>query len=226
MDSGYENTTVIAKRVAAGRHREAVGGMWDEIGELQINYLKSHGLMPHHTFLDLGCGSLRGGVRIVPYLDPGNYHGVDLNQSLLDAGYEREIIPAGLAARLPRSNLHCFDDFEISRIGVLFDAALAQSVFTHIRLQRIRDCLARVARAIRPGGAFHATYWRAPEDLPAGASSVHVKNLTTFPNRDLYHAKFSELCEAAAGLPWRVEDIGKWNHPRLQQMVTFHRTAN
>jgi SAM-dependent methyltransferase len=225
MDSLYENTTIIAKRVAAGRHREAIGGLWDEIGGLQIAFLKSRGLLPHHKLLDIGCGSLRGGVHFVPYLDPGNYYGVDLNQSLLDAGYEREIAPAGLADRLPRGNLHCFKDFAVSRIGVTFDVALAQSVFTHVRLERVRDCLTRVAPAIRRGGSFHATYWRAPEDLPPGASHRHFKKLVTFHDRDPYHAKFSELRAAAYGLPWQLEDVGEWNHPRMQQMVTFHRIS-
>jgi hypothetical protein len=58
-------------------HRKAVGGLWDEIGRLQFDYFVSQGLVPHHRLLDLGCGSLRGGVHFIAYLDPDRYSGVD-----------------------------------------------------------------------------------------------------------------------------------------------------
>ena len=45
--------------IKKGKHRESVGGMWDEIGCLQFEFLKKQGLLPEHKFLDVGCGSLR-----------------------------------------------------------------------------------------------------------------------------------------------------------------------
>ncbi len=39
----------------------AVGGLWDEIGQLQFDFLRAKGLLPRHKLLDFGCGSLRGG---------------------------------------------------------------------------------------------------------------------------------------------------------------------
>jgi hypothetical protein len=41
-------------------HRRCVGGKWDEIGKLQIDFLKEQGLEKNMKFLDIGCGSLRG----------------------------------------------------------------------------------------------------------------------------------------------------------------------
>ena len=46
-------------------HREQVGGLWDEIGALQIDFLRAQGLRPGDTLLDVGCGCLRGGVHFV-----------------------------------------------------------------------------------------------------------------------------------------------------------------
>jgi len=86
--SRYYDKTALEAQVQAGRHREAVGGLWDEIGQLQIDFLVSQGLMPHHRLLDIGCGSLRGGVKLIRYLDAGHYAGVDLHESLINAGYE------------------------------------------------------------------------------------------------------------------------------------------
>ena len=42
-------------------HRGVVGGMWDEIGKLQFEFMVKQGLKSEHKFLDIGCGSLRGG---------------------------------------------------------------------------------------------------------------------------------------------------------------------
>src|SRR4051794_14007689 len=90
--------------IESGLYRDRVGGRWDELGELQLRFLVEHGLQPGHRLLDMGCGALRGGVRFVEYLDPGHYYGVDVNQSLLDVGFERELDDA-LRSRLPRENL-------------------------------------------------------------------------------------------------------------------------
>jgi SAM-dependent methyltransferase len=174
-DSGYDDPQQVARKVAAGHHRTMVGGLWDKMGKLQLEYLVGRGLKPHHLLLDLGCGALRGGVCFVSYLEIGHYYGVDLNQPLLDAGYDQEIVPAGLAERLPRENLFCFGDFQVARIGKKFEYVIAQSVFTHIRIDRIRECLTRVAKAVRPGGTFHATYWRVPESHPDDAPFRHGK---------------------------------------------------
>jgi hypothetical protein len=41
-------------------HRESVGGLWDEIGCPQLDFLVEQGLRPHDVLLDVACGSLRG----------------------------------------------------------------------------------------------------------------------------------------------------------------------
>src|SRR5712691_3540887 len=105
MISLYGDKAALEAEVRAGRHRACVGGLWDEIGQLQIDFLVSRGLLPHHRLLDVGCGSLRGGVKLIKYLDAGHYAGIDLHESLLDAGYEIELAKEGLTHKLPRSNL-------------------------------------------------------------------------------------------------------------------------
>ncbi len=76
-----------ADEIAGGQHKDFVGGMWDEIGDFQIGFLKARGLSPGHRLVDIGCGSLRGGVRFVSYLDRGGYYGLDINASLIEAGH-------------------------------------------------------------------------------------------------------------------------------------------
>ena len=74
------------EQINAGRHRDMVGGMWEEIGRLQFEFLRARGLKPRHRLLDIGCGSLRGGIHAINYLETGNYYGLDINLSLIEAG--------------------------------------------------------------------------------------------------------------------------------------------
>jgi ubiquinone/menaquinone biosynthesis C-methylase UbiE len=86
------------EKIRLGFHRDFVGGMWEELGRLQLEFLKHQGLLPAHSLLDVGCGALRGGVRFVDYLNSGLYCGLDMNESLLEAG-RYEVERAGLSEK-------------------------------------------------------------------------------------------------------------------------------
>jgi len=173
MVSRYFDKTAIEAEVAAGRHRESVGGLWDEIGKLQADFLVSRGLKPHHHLLDIGCGSMRGGVKLIRYLDAGNYVGTDLNASLLKAGYEIELAKAGLTHKLPRSNLVADAEFDLSWCPMRFDFALAQSVFTSLPLNFLRVCLERLPTFVVPGGRFLVSLFIIPDDHPTSKPYRH-----------------------------------------------------
>src|SRR5438128_11168021 len=95
----------IARRMGVaeqkkGDHRQQVGGLWEKIGELQFRFLVDEGLAPQHHLLDVGCGSLRGGVHFIKYLESTNYYGIDKNSDLLAAGRE-ELERAELTDKRP-----------------------------------------------------------------------------------------------------------------------------
>ena len=87
---------------------------------------------PDHYLLDIGCGSLRGGVHFVRYLSKGHYCGVEKEKSLLEAGRSVELKRYTLVEKEPQ--LFKIDDFGLSALPpeVEFDFMLAQSVFTHL----------------------------------------------------------------------------------------------
>jgi SAM-dependent methyltransferase len=221
MSNVYEDPSELEVRVRGGDHRGVVGGLWDEIGTWQFEFCRSQGLLPSHQFIDIGCGSLRGGVHFVRYLEPGHYAGVDTHDALLDAGYERELVPSGLAPRLDRARLKATSRFEFGSFGQPFDMALAQSVFTHVPFNQIRLCLSQLAQAMQPGGRFFATYFEIGEDVPLDAAVDRGGGIVTRYDANPYHYTFSDLQRAAEGLPVIVRRIGEAGHPRGQFVAEF-----
>lgn len=213
-----------AAEVAAGVHREFVGGLWDAVGGLQFDFLVKCGLRAESKLLDIGCGCLRGGVHFIRYLEPAHYFGIDVNDSLLTAGYEVELVASRLQDRLPRGNLLANDAFEGWRFGEAFDFALAQSVFTHLPDAWLRRCLTELARCMRPGGKLYLTYFECPADWPRHLPRTYEPHGgTTFPDRDPFHYRVEDLRACAQGLSWSFEPIGAWGHPRSQHMALYVR---
>jgi len=216
------------EEIAAGAHRELVGGSWDEIGMLQFYFLRSEGLRPEHTLVDIGCGALRGGVHFVAYLDEGNYCGIDRNRSFVTAG-RRELDASGTRRR-PRLLVN--DGFEVALFGAAFDYALAISLFTHLPSDEIARCLRAVGEVLEPHGRFYASFFQSPHSAPIEQSprSAHVEPIRHEPGRitadfgaDRFYYSWEEMLAlgAEAGLAARL--IGDWRHPEQQQMLCFTR---
>jgi len=222
--SRYCDQARSAEAVRIGRHRALVGGLWDQVGPLQFDYVRARGLTPDMYVIDVGCGCLRGGVHFVGYLLPGHYYGVDISQELLDAGYDVELGRLGLQDRLPRENLLCSGEFELGRFGVTFDVAIAVSLFTHLPASHVRACLTRLAGVVRVGGVLYATIFLSPESHDWRKPLTHSPGgITTYPASDPYHYREEEILACAAGLPWSVALDRNWGHPRGQTMVTLSR---
>jgi len=139
-------------------HRHTIGSipLWEELGKLQFDYLVDHGLRPEHYLLDVGCGPLRGGLKFIPYLEPGHYFGVDKRADVIEESLRTELPQSGLAPRRP--TVLAMGDFGFERLNQNFDYAIAQSVFTHLSLNSIIRCLVNMDRVLVPGGQFFATF--------------------------------------------------------------------
>src|SRR5208337_4772210 len=76
------------------RHYRAFVGpphRYDLVAAMQFNLLTALGLREEHYLLDIGCGSLRAGRILIPYLLPGRYHGIEPERWLLQAGIDAEV---------------------------------------------------------------------------------------------------------------------------------------
>jgi len=214
--------SLTERQVAGGEHRRRVGGLWDEMGRLQLDFLVAQGLRPQHYFLDVACGSLRAGRHLIDYLEPGHYYGIDINESLLDVGYHRELT-GEQRAKLPKSNLRATDRFDCG-FDAPFDFAIAQSLFTHIPLNDIRLCLYRVAKAMKVGGRFYATFFESGKNFPVdGVKDEKSRRRDKFTERNPFWYYRRDLRWASSFAPWKFNYIGDWGHPRRQKMIELSR---
>lgn len=206
--------------IARGEHRDFVGGLWEQLGTLQLEFLRSQGLAPHHRFVDVGCGALRGGLHFIRYLDAGRYHGLDINSSLLEAG-RAELREAGLEAKQPR--LLADPEFGLARFGQAFDYGLALSVFTHLPINPILMCLKNVEACLGDDGVFFASYFASPSPAFLDAITHEPGGVRTFSDADPFHYSLDELEWMAKTSGLALTDIGDWGHPRAQRMLAFRR---
>jgi SAM-dependent methyltransferase len=149
----------LDRLVGAQHYRAYVGRpeRYDVLAVLQFKVLTDLGLREHHNVLDLGCGSLRVGRLLIPFLLPNRYVGVEPERWLVEDGIKYELGESILAIKRPQ---FCFDgECELDHFGRSFDFILAQSVFTHAPLDWIERCSKRLAIALaRPNGIVVATY--------------------------------------------------------------------
>ena len=129
---------------------------WLKVGEMQFSYLLKHGLRPDHRILDIGCGNLRAGWRLIQHLDPGKYYGVDISPEILLAAL-KQIRDQHLQHKYPHLVLVSDLNFEFLP-DQAFDVIHAHSVFTHTRADVIDQGFASAARILKPNGFFDLTY--------------------------------------------------------------------
>ena len=152
------------KRAGDLHYRAFVGRQsnYDRIGAMQFALMVQLGLRQHHSLLDIGCGSLRGGRLFIPYLLPGNYCGVEPEKWLVYDGirYEtgRDII------EIKKVRFSHTSDFDFSVFGQKFDFLLAQSIFSHTNLGMMEQCLANAADVMTSTSVFAATYCPGEKD--------------------------------------------------------------
>jgi SAM-dependent methyltransferase len=200
------------------RHRGFVGGLWEEMGRLQLDFLIKEGLKPEHKLLDIGCGCLRGGVHFLRFLDAGKYHGLDINKSLIEAG-KVEVLEAGLDCKEPQ--LIVDDFFSIGRFETKFDFMISVSLFTHISFNMIVRCLTRVRENLLPQGVYYSSFFQAP--YPAYLEPIQQNAIGIVSRYDAnpFHYSMEELACAAALAKLELTVIGDWGHSRNQQMASF-----
>jgi len=149
-----------AKNLRAGdAHYMAFVGppkQYDFMGATQFRLLCAVGLREHHRLLDFGCGSLRAGRLLIPYLEPERYCGIEPNAWLVEDAIANQI--GQDMVRIKRPRFSHSDAFDAGVFGTQFDFIVAQSIFSHAGPQLVRCALASFAAALKPDGICAITF--------------------------------------------------------------------
>ncbi len=144
--------TFFNPELAIGQHESSAP---IKVGRLQFEYLRKQGLKPQNNLLDYGCGALRLGRYVIPFLEPGLYYGLDISESIV-AYSQRLVAKSDLAPSTP-SLCH------IKGSGIPFDKRfdyiIAQSVFTHTDPDTTLVIMRAAAEHMHDSSQFLATFW-------------------------------------------------------------------
>lgn len=201
------------RALAQGRHRDIVGGRWDETGRLQMALLRAQGMGPHHRLLDIGAGALRLGCRAVPFLDPGHYWATDASGDLMRRGHQAELADP---ARLPAAHLVEDADFAFPGIPPDIDYAIAFAVFTHLPSDRLRPAMTRLRAACPALRCLLLTVFLAPEGHAGPLRQPD--GVVTHSDRPPYHRPAAQVLAdvVASGL---AADLHSDRLPRGQRLI-------
>lgn len=130
-------------------HHRYYGGPWC-MGRFIFEKMVERGLQPASRVLDLGCGAGRVGIWLLPYLEPGNYCGIDVHLRSLEAFSRYEIPFHGLWDRRPRLVLD--GEFNFEAFGQTFDVVCDYSVTAHLTPDQQVHAYGRIAKVLVPGG--------------------------------------------------------------------------
>lgn len=136
---------------------------YDLISAMVFNLLTCLGLKQHHKVLDIGCGSLRCGRLLIPYLNKGNYFGVEPNKWLVDDGVKNEIGKDLVSIKQPSfSYADTLGDYATK---LDLDYVFAQSIFSHGGKDVIEGWFAEFSKHICEKGIFLITFLCGEEDF-------------------------------------------------------------
>ena len=204
-----EGEAGIAKR----GHRGYIGGRWEVLGNLQFNFLKNKGLRPDCYLLDIACGSLRLGVKVIPYLERGHYLGIEKERGLVKAGLEQELDSFVRSDKRP--HIEISSSFEFEKFNQKANFAIAQSLFTHLPSDLINECFKKLYPWLEDDGVFYATFHetKTERDNPLKPHAFGYFVYTQAQMRNFGEEN-----------GFSFDYIGDWNHPNQQVIVEYRKS--
>lgn len=137
-----------------GRRHATVGPahQWKMKRRFQIGFLKKHGLSSQHRLIDIGCGTLRGGIPMIKLLDKGHYTGIEVREDVLELARD-ELRHAKLEYKEPNL-IHCTG---LSTLELEYQAEYiwAFAVLIFMDDDALNACLSFVSRHLAEGGVFY-----------------------------------------------------------------------
>ena len=163
----HEEIEALGVNLGAGsnHYRAYVGPPfnYDISGGLQFQLMLDLGLREYHSFLEIGCGSLRLGRLLMMYLLPSRYYGVEPNEEMFHEGVKKNL-GAALAdsdvIRLKKPKFAHNESFDFSFVEDTVDFIIAQSIASHTGVAETRKLLKNVSAVMNEDSIAMITYIR------------------------------------------------------------------
>jgi SAM-dependent methyltransferase len=183
---------------------------FDLMGKDHFEYLLYHGLTPNHVLFDVGCGALRTGQFVIPYLDSTNYFGLDRMPELIEYGLNEVLTPETVFDKTPRFSVN--NEFNCAFVDKPVDYAWCQSLMSHLSVVDIKHCLNNVKGTLSPDGKIYFTYFQLEglEENQANRQATHSKE-------DLFYSE-QHMDNIVASCGLKKIFNGPIGHPRGQWM--------
>ena len=150
----------------------AVGGQYEQVGEIEADVLGQFGLDHTSRLLDFGCGSGRLSTALGKRFPQLDYTGVDILPRFLD--YARSKAPNHFKFVCNQTMALPFDDASFSFISCF-------SVFTHLLHEEIFIYMEEMHRCLEPGGKLVMSFleFREPAHWSSLAHNIQSKRQNT-----------------------------------------------
>lgn len=203
--------------VGAHHYRAYVGlpERYDELAALQFRVATELGLREDHQVLEIGCGSLRFGRLLLPYLLPDHYVGVEPERWLVEDGIRYELGESIIAVKNPQ---FCFDgECDFAHFGRTFDYIMLQSIITHAPFDWVERCAARISSVLaNPTGILIGTYLDGQADYDG--------TKWAYPECIPYRRETLQKLFSSAGLNWHR--LNQFPHPAGVSWFMLSRSGN
>ena len=136
--------------------------LFDLIGAQQFCVLVKYGLRERHRLFDFGCGCLRAGKFLIPYLNAGNYVGLEPDLELAHYGLNEELGADHALAKVP--TIYKWDDFVFAgRMRGDFNYMLAHSIITHAGPDVVKKIFDGAYEVLAPESMFLGTFFQGKD---------------------------------------------------------------
>ena len=174
---------------------------YDVIAAMSFNLLTCLGLRQEHKIIDIGCGSLRVGRLLIPYLNKNNYYGVEPNKWLVQDGIKNEVGRDLIKIKAPT---FIFDSsISEAKLPTDFDFVIAQSIFSHCGRDLVGKWLSEIQPHLKNDGALLATF-KAGEADP-------IDDGWFYPHAVEFKIETMAAMASHHGFEFEILD---WRHPR------------